>query len=169
LLVCTAGIVVSFFVGKAAQLLPAFPRLPLTATQYRLNTCAKLQPIPDHGYTHCNINTYAGAPDPHPHPCDKADDCLYRVCCPKTACTFASPQGVTRHLWLCLCAEIAPTRAQTQFQLAVAIYHSTSANPAPDPVIFLQGGPGGQAVQLSADDYDILVKPIPGEARFHHL
>lgn len=44
-------------------------------------------------------------------------------------------------------------------KLAVAVYHSTSDSPLPDPVIFLQGGPGAGAVQLSADAYDFLVVP----------
>lgn len=48
-------------------------------------------------------------------------------------------------------------------RLAVAVFHSESSNPAPDPVMFLQGGPGGEAVQLSADAYPILVAPFIGE------
>src|SRR5215469_17899269 len=32
-------------------------------------------------------------------------------------------------------------------QLAVAIFKTPSATPAPDPVIFLQGGPGGRVIQ----------------------
>lgn len=45
-------------------------------------------------------------------------------------------------------------------KLAVAVFHSTSRNPAPDPVVFLQGGPGGEAVKLSADAYQYLVEPF---------
>lgn|GEM_PF-117481 len=45
-------------------------------------------------------------------------------------------------------------------QLAVVVYHSLNPKPAPDPVIFLQGGPGGAAVQLSADAYALLVRPF---------
>jgi pimeloyl-ACP methyl ester carboxylesterase len=51
-------------------------------------------------------------------------------------------------------------------RLAVAIYHSTSSNPAPDPVLFLQGGPGAEAVKLSADAYDVLVQPFLSERDF---
>jgi pimeloyl-ACP methyl ester carboxylesterase len=50
-----------------------------------------------------------------------------------------------------------PTRT---IRLAVAVFHSYSQDPAPDPVLFLQGGPGGQAVQLSIDAYDFLVTPF---------
>ena len=51
-------------------------------------------------------------------------------------------------------------------QLAVAVYHSTSPNLDPDPVLFLQGGPGGQAVLLSADSYARLVKPFLSKRDF---
>jgi len=45
-------------------------------------------------------------------------------------------------------------------RLAVAVFHSTNPNPAPDPVVFLQGGPGGEAVKLSADAFGVLVAPF---------
>jgi pimeloyl-ACP methyl ester carboxylesterase len=45
-------------------------------------------------------------------------------------------------------------------RLAVAVFHSYSQNPAPDPVLFLQGGPGGEAVQLSIGAFDFLVDPF---------
>jgi hypothetical protein len=33
--------------------------------------------------------------------------------------------------------------------LHVAIFHSESSNPEPDPIIYLAGGPGSQALRLS--------------------
>jgi pimeloyl-ACP methyl ester carboxylesterase len=48
-------------------------------------------------------------------------------------------------------------------KLAVAVFHSASSNPAPDPILFLQGGPGGQAVELSANAYEVLVEPFLSE------
>ncbi|MBI5841104.1 MAG: alpha/beta fold hydrolase [Chloroflexi bacterium] len=45
-------------------------------------------------------------------------------------------------------------------RLAVAVYKSTGGNPEPEPVMFLQGGPGAEAVQLSADAYSVLVYPF---------
>ena len=45
-------------------------------------------------------------------------------------------------------------------RLAVAVFHSKNSNPAPDPVIFLQGGPGGEAIGLSANAYPVLVEPF---------
>lgn len=45
-------------------------------------------------------------------------------------------------------------------RLAVAVYHSTSETPAPDPVVFLHGGPGGEAIEWIALSYDGFVTPI---------
>ena len=38
--------------------------------------------------------------------------------------------------------------------------------PEPEPVMFLQGGPGAEAVQLSADAYDVLVAPFLSKRDF---
>jgi pimeloyl-ACP methyl ester carboxylesterase len=51
-------------------------------------------------------------------------------------------------------------------RLAVAVYHSFSDTPEPDPVVFLQGGPGAEAVQLSADAYSALVEPFLAKRDF---
>jgi len=51
-------------------------------------------------------------------------------------------------------------------RLAVAVYRSFSDSPEPDPVVFLQGGPGAEAVQLSADAYSALVEPFLAKRDF---
>jgi pimeloyl-ACP methyl ester carboxylesterase len=45
-------------------------------------------------------------------------------------------------------------------KLAYVRYHSQSASPAAEPVMFLQGGPGGEAVMLSSAAFSILVEPF---------
>ena len=50
-------------------------------------------------------------------------------------------------------------------KLAVAVYHSQSPDPA-EPVLFLQGGPGAEAVKLSAEDYKVLVAPFLAKRDF---
>jgi pimeloyl-ACP methyl ester carboxylesterase len=51
-------------------------------------------------------------------------------------------------------------------RLAVAIYRSFSENPEPDPVVFLQGGPGAEAVELSANAFYVLVEPFLAKRDF---
>lgn len=45
-------------------------------------------------------------------------------------------------------------------RLAVAVYQSFAATPEPDPVVFLQGGPGAEAVVLSSLAFEVLVEPF---------
>ncbi len=78
----------------------------------------------------------------------------------ETKCNFRLPQGTNVY---CAYVNVPEDRANPQsekIQLAVAVYHSSSNRPAPDPVLFLQGGPGAEAVSLAADAYEILVAPF---------
>ncbi|MCK6567949.1 MAG: hypothetical protein DCC59_09485 [Chloroflexi bacterium] len=51
-------------------------------------------------------------------------------------------------------------------QLAVAIYHSVSNSPKPDPTLFLYGTPDGQAISLSLSIFDTVIAPIIEERDF---
>ena len=51
-------------------------------------------------------------------------------------------------------------------RLAVAVYHSSSRMVAPDPVIFLAGGPGDSAVEWAARTYSSVILPIIQERDF---
>ncbi len=65
-------------------------------------------------------------------------------------CPFAIPAGeVAGEAIQCGYLIVPQDRAEPQgkqVRLAFAILRSTSANPAPDPVIYLEGGPGGSAL-----------------------
>jgi pimeloyl-ACP methyl ester carboxylesterase len=84
----------------------------------------------------------------------------------ETACPFERPprSNVTCG-YLIVPEDRTGDPAQT-IRLAVAVYHSASDTPEPDPVIFLQGGPGGEAVQLAAYAYNFLVTPFLSERDF---
>jgi len=51
-------------------------------------------------------------------------------------------------------------------RLAVAVYESYSDNPEPDPIIFLQGGPGAEAIAVSGVAYFLLVEPFLSDRDF---
>lgn len=78
-------------------------------------------------------------------------------------CQFDTPSQVRVTCGYAIVPENRTSNSTDTIKLAVAIFHSTSNNPAPDPVVFLQGGPGGQAVKLSADAFEYLVKPFISE------
>jgi pimeloyl-ACP methyl ester carboxylesterase len=78
----------------------------------------------------------------------------------ETVCDFESPPDVAVTCGFVIVPEDRTGNPSKTIKLAVAVFHSTNPNPAPDPVVFLQGGPGGQAVKLSADAFDVLVAPF---------
>lgn len=45
-------------------------------------------------------------------------------------------------------------------KIAVAVYHSVSASPKPDPILYLQGGPGDEAISWSSEVYDEVIAPL---------
>jgi pimeloyl-ACP methyl ester carboxylesterase len=83
-----------------------------------------------------------------------------------SSCTFEIPQGVRVE---CGYVEVPEKRggiSLVNVRLMVAIYHSLSSSPAADPVIFLQGGPGGEAIQAVQGIYDSYIRPILQERDF---
>jgi pimeloyl-ACP methyl ester carboxylesterase len=75
-------------------------------------------------------------------------------------CKFDHPVGVTVSCGYLTVPEDRTDPASPTIQIAVAVFHSTNPNPTPDPVIFLQGGPGGEAIMTSVSAYDILIAPF---------
>lgn len=45
-------------------------------------------------------------------------------------------------------------------KIAVAVYHSISASPKTDPILYLQGGPGDEALSWSSKVYDEVIAPL---------
>jgi pimeloyl-ACP methyl ester carboxylesterase len=84
----------------------------------------------------------------------------------KVSCPFDVPSGASVSCSFVVVPEDRTGDPSHTIRLAVAVYHSTSSNPAADPVLFLQGGPGGEAVKLSANAYDLLVTPFLGKRDF---
>jgi pimeloyl-ACP methyl ester carboxylesterase len=78
----------------------------------------------------------------------------------ETTCAFETPEGVNVSCGYAIVPEDRSVGMSKAIRLAVAVFHSTSENPEPDPVMFLQGGPGAEAVQLSANAFDGLVLPF---------
>jgi pimeloyl-ACP methyl ester carboxylesterase len=75
-------------------------------------------------------------------------------------CEFDVPAGRTVECgWLAVPADRSDPGSDT-IRLHVAVFESESASPAPDPVVYLEGGPGGDALE---------VVPLTFEDRFAHL
>ncbi|MEW6403078.1 MAG: alpha/beta fold hydrolase [Chloroflexota bacterium] len=80
-------------------------------------------------------------------------------------CPFDEPWGAVVRCGYLVVPEDRTGDPNHTIRLAVAIFTSQSATPA-EPLIFLQGGPGADAVQLAADAYDFLVAPFTPKRDF---
>ncbi|MBN2004290.1 MAG: alpha/beta fold hydrolase [Anaerolineae bacterium] len=98
--------------------------------------------------------TWTPAPTATPQGADK----LYTF--ELARCDFEVPVGANL---ACGYVTLPETRGETpsgMVKLAVAIYRSKGATPAPDPVIYLSGGPGGAAVADLALIYNEFIAPL---------
>jgi len=78
-------------------------------------------------------------------------------------CRFDTPANVKVTCGFVIVPENRTANSTNTIKLAVAVFHSTSIHPESDPIVFLQGGPGGEAIKLSADAYDSFVEPFISE------
>jgi pimeloyl-ACP methyl ester carboxylesterase len=155
LFICVAGIAYLYLSGQVSQWLqPSY--LPTW-------TLAKL-PTQTATSTGTDTPTATATPTlapPTPSSIPTAIPTLvYTPAFAKNECRFTPPKGIVVTCGYVTVPEDRSNPSTKTIQLAVVVFHSTSPNPAPEPVIFLQGGPGGQAVLLSADNYAALVKPF---------
>lgn len=84
----------------------------------------------------------------------------------ETTCDFNTPNQVRVTCGYVIVPESRSGNPIDTIRLAVVVFHSNSNNPAPDPIVFLQGGPGGAAIELSANNFEIVVKPFISERDF---
>lgn len=78
-------------------------------------------------------------------------------------CPFAVPEELTIECGHLIVPEDRNGDLSDTIRLAVALYRSTNSEPAPDPVIFLQGGPGGGIVELLANQTEMFIRPLLAE------
>jgi pimeloyl-ACP methyl ester carboxylesterase len=74
----------------------------------------------------------------------------------ETTCPFDEPAGYVVNCGVLSVPENRANPSSPMIELAVAVFKSTSPNPQPDPVVYLEGGPGGhalQAIPLTFEDY----------------
>lgn len=81
-------------------------------------------------------------------------------------CPFDVPAGATVDCGYVVVPEDRSDDPTDTIRLTVAVYRSFSDDPAPDPVIYLQGGPGMDSLGWSAGFYGLLVKPVLAERDF---
>lgn len=75
-------------------------------------------------------------------------------------CQFSTPEGVTVDCGFVIVPEDRYADASDTIRLAVAVYRSRESSVADVPVIYLQGGPGQEAITLMNEYYSLLIEPV---------
>jgi pimeloyl-ACP methyl ester carboxylesterase len=73
----------------------------------------------------------------------------------KADCPFNIPQGVTVECGYLVVPENRANPTGPTVRLAVGRFKATAANPAPDPILYLEGGPGGSPLRAYTKNFDI--------------
>jgi pimeloyl-ACP methyl ester carboxylesterase len=89
-----------------------------------------------------------------------------RVAFTEAACAFAPAKGASvRCGWLTV-PENRNRPDGRAIRLHVAVYRSRAGKPAPDPIVWLVGGPGGRAHRLASALFSRVVEPFLGRRDF---
>ena len=155
LLVCLAGAAYLFFSGTAAKWLPLAPAPTWTVAQFPTQTDTPSPTITPAATATATPDAPTPTSPPTPGP-----TLVYAPFFTEGGCRFLPPSEVVVTCGYVTVPEDRSNLKTKSIRLAVEVFHSTSSTPASDPVVFLQGGPGGEAVQLSTDNYEALVKPF---------
>jgi pimeloyl-ACP methyl ester carboxylesterase len=76
-------------------------------------------------------------------------------------CEFPVPAGVSVECgWLSVPENRASPQNGREVRLHVAIFRSTNPNPPPDPIVYLEGGPGVDALERLPLVFDIWFRPF---------
>jgi len=83
-----------------------------------------------------------------------------------TPCNFVSPEQAQVTCGFVTVPEDRGGDLADTIRIAVAVFHSTSNAPKPDPVLYLQGGPGDEAINWSIGAYQYVIAPLLSERDF---
>lgn len=148
-LICTAVIGISMLSGGNFSTLFPSPNMPEPS----------YSPIPLVPTWTATVTPIAQLPTPMPTQ-------AYTPRYEEATCMFDTPNEVRVTCGYVVVPESRAGNPADTIRLAVAVFHSTNSNPAPDPIVFLQGGPGGAAIELSAQGYEVVVEPFISERDF---
>jgi pimeloyl-ACP methyl ester carboxylesterase len=77
-----------------------------------------------------------------------------------TSCNFTIPNGQDPQCGYLVVPENRSNPGGKTIKIALAVFKSSNPNKAPDPVIYLDGGPGGMTLNLAALEFDSLFAPF---------
>ncbi len=90
----------------------------------------------------------------------------YTAILQSTPCQFKIPDQVQVTCGIVEVPEDRNGDVKDTIHIAVAVFHSTSSTPKPDPILYLQGGPGDKAIDWIANNFSTMVLPYLAERDF---
>lgn len=155
LIVCGVGVVYILFSTQMTQLTPpnSVSVLPVTVTQ---TSTPLIVSTPTTTSTPVSPTVL---PSPLP-------TVVYQPAFEETQCKFDIPKGADVKCGYVIVPEDRTGNPSDTIKLAVAVFHGKNKNSGSEPVMFLQGGPGAEAVKLSANAYNFLVAPFLSKRDF---
>jgi len=81
-------------------------------------------------------------------------------------CTFTKPDQARVDCGFVIVPEDRSSDPSDTIRIAVAIYRSTSSAPKSDPILYLSGGPGGEAIKWGVSAYESVIAPLLSERDF---
>ncbi len=75
------------------------------------------------------------------------------------ACLFGLPDGYEVECGFLVVPEDRADPASPEIRVAVAVFHSNNPEKAPDPLLYLEGGPGGSALKATAPAFGRVLAP----------
>lgn len=84
-----------------------------------------------------------------------------------TRCPFLTLPGRTIECgYLTVPADWSNPDSGETLRLAVGIFRAQSSEPAPDPIVYLEGGPGGNALEIYGQAFDAIFGPLAQDRDF---
>ncbi len=78
----------------------------------------------------------------------------------KAECPFIKPAGAKVECGYLVVPENRAKADGKTIRLAVAIFKTANPNPRPDPILYLEGGPGGSPLRAYPEYYSLLLEPL---------
>ena len=84
----------------------------------------------------------------------------------KTECQFQLPEGQTVECGYLTVPEDRRQPGGPTIRLHVAVFKSRSEDPAPDPIVYLEGGPGVNGLELARYNFNVFFSPFLAKRDF---
>ena len=78
----------------------------------------------------------------------------------KASCPFDKPQGTTVECGYLVVPESRANPGGPTVRLAVARFKAAVSNPDPDPILYLEGGPGGSPLRSYVKNFNLIFGPF---------